>query len=360
MTLNCCCSGRLQSREKRERDSHTMPLQGMRASLVLVLLTAMHLFAQSPLAVTAPQGLPHLRDVSTEEYRQHLDQLRGLVADCGRVVTACDPAKVGSDDRVHPAQGNAYAERYGWLRRVLDDQDTASRRLRAELLPRAEQRLSEQEEELGHATVATPLTQRERTQRDQVFAAKEFQVIHEYSWRERLSAWISEKLARLFGGAASLGRAAPWLGKALEWGCLFVAVTLLVLWVYRTLDRQRISLGTLTGDAARREAMEASRAWAELAQAHAAAGEWRDAVHCVYWATVVLLEERRTFRRNDTRTPREALQLITVSSELRAPLHAQTAALERIWYGFADATEVDYDDAMQNYRQVQGTAARAA
>jgi hypothetical protein len=152
---------------------------------------------------------------------------------------------------------------------------------------------------------------------------------------------------------------APWLGKALEFGLLFLAVTLLVVWLYRTLDRQRTSLGKLTGDAARREAVEASRAWAELAQTHAARNEWRDAVHCVYWATIVLLEERRTFRRSETRTPREALQLIKVSSELREPLDAQTSALERIWYGFAEASHVDYDTALQHYQRVQGAAARA-
>lgn len=336
-------------------------LRRMRACCFLVLLlTALRVQAQPQLPVSAPKGLPALQDVSSEDYRKHLDQLRGLVADCGRVVTACDPEKVGNDDRVHGAQGTAYAVRYGWLRDLLNDRDPASHRLRAELLPRAEQRLSEQEEELDHPKTGTALTQRDRAQRDRVFAAKEFQVVTEYSWRERVSAWISDKLARLFGGAATLGRRAPWLGKALEWGSLFLAVTLLVLWGYRTLDRQRTTLGKLTGDAARREAMEASRIWAELAQTHAADHEWRDAVHCLYWATIVLLEERRTFRRSETRTPREALQLVKVSSELREPLYAQTSALERIWYGFAEASQMDYDNAMQNYRQVQSTAARAA
>lgn len=337
------------------------PLRRMRACCFLVLLlTAPGLRAQPQLPIVAPKGLPPLQDVSVDDYRKHLDQLRALVADCGRVVTACDPLKVGSDDRVHPAQGQPYAVRYGWLRDLLDDGDPASRRLRGELLPRAEQRLSEEEEELGYPKTAAALTQHDRAQRDQVFATKEFQVVTEYSWRERVSAWISDKLSRLFGGAASLGRMAPWLGSALEWGSLILALALLVLWAYRTLDRQRTSLGKLTGDVARREAMEASRAWAELAQTHAANSEWRDAVHCLYWATIVLLEERRTFRRSETRTPREALQLIKVSSELREPLHEQTSALERIWYGFADASQVDYDDAMQNYRQVQGTVARAA
>lgn len=335
--------------------------QRVRRWLLVAVFVApcMRTQAQVP-ALTPPQGLPPLRDVSVEEYRHHLDQLRSLVADCGRVVTACNPENVGNDDRVHPSQGQPYAVRYGWLRALLDNRDTAVHRSRMELLAQAEQRLSDQEEELNHPKSASPLRQEDRVQRDRVLASKEFQVVHEYSWRERVSAWLSEKLARIFGGAASLGRIAPWFGKALEWGSLLAAITLLVLWIYRALDRQRTALGKLTGDMAKREAIEASRAWAELAQMHAANGGWRDAIHCLYWATIVLLEERRTLRRSETRTPREALQLLVVSPQLREPLVAQTVAFERIWYGFANATQEDYEAARQNYRRVQGIAIGAA
>jgi tetratricopeptide (TPR) repeat protein len=333
--------------------------QDMRRWLLVMVMLCMNAQAQMP-ALTAPQGLPSLQDVSVEEYRHHLDQLRALVADCGRVVTACNPDSVGHDDRVHPLQGQPYLVRYGWLRMVLDDRDPAAHRSRTELLAQAEQRLSEQEEELYHPKSASPLREEDRVQRDRVLTSKEFQVVHEYSWRERVSAWLSEKLARIFGGAASLGRVAPWLGKVLEWGSLLAAITLLVLWIYRALDRQRTALGKLTGDVSKQEAIEASRAWAEKAQVHATNGEWRDAVHCLYWATIVLLEERRTLRRSETRTPREALQLLVVSPQLREPLIAQTVALERIWYGFAHAAQEDYEVALQNYRRVRGIAMGAA
>lgn len=335
--------------------------QGVRRWLLVMVLAGQHMCAQAQVpALTPPQGLPSLQDVSVEEYRHHLDQLRGLVADCGRVVTACNPENVGTDDRVHPQQGQPYAVRYGWLRALMDDRDPAVHRLRTELLAQAEQRLSDQEEELNHPKPALPLSQEDRVQRDRVLASKEFQVVHEYSWRERASAWLSERLARIFGGAASLGRIAPWLGKALEWGSLLAAITLLVLWIYRTLDRQRTALGRLSGEVSKREAIEASRAWADLAQIHATNGEWRDAIHCLYWASIVLLEERRTLRRSETRTPREALQLLVVSPQLREPLTEQTVSFERIWYGFAQATQEDYESAQLNYRRVQGVAMGAA
>ena len=333
----------------------------MRCRLSQRLVTALMLMASAGSVraqlpdISVPAGLPVPRDVSVAEYRAHLDALRILVADCGRVITACAKDKVGSDDRVHPAPGSDYLERYGWLRDLLDDRNDTSHTLRNEQLPHAAQRLSEQEAELDQLVLAAPLLTQQRASRDRVLAAKEFQTVREFSLTERIAAWVSEKLSKLFGGAAALGRIAPWLGKALEWGALLLAATLLVLWVYRTLERQRTSLGRLDGDSARAAAEAESRAWADLAKQHAAAGEWRDAVHCMYWATIVLLENRRTLRPSSTRTPREALALIDAASHIKVPLRAQTRAFERIWYGYAAAHETDFNEAVEQHRQVQGS-----
>jgi hypothetical protein len=157
-------------------------------------------------------------------------------------------------------------------------------------------------------------------------------------------------LAKLFGGVSTLGEMAPWLGKALQWGTLILAAVVLCLWVYRALDRQRLALGKLGGDLARAQAEAESRAWAELARTHAARGEWRDAVHCLYWASIVALEDRRSLRRSGTRTPREALQLMDATSQLLEPLREQTGDFERIWYGLQPASESDYNEALGHYR----------
>ena len=130
-------------------------------------------------------------------------------------------------------------------------------------------------------------------------------------------------------------------------------MTLLVLWIIRTLDRQRIALGRLDAGGDRAEAEAESKAWADLAKGHAGNGEWRDAVHCLYWASIVSLEDRRTLRRSATRTPREALALIDVASHLRQPLQAQTGAFERIWYGLQNAEASDYEDALGNYGRLR-------
>ena len=337
---------------------------GRNTVVVLMLVPAMCVArAQPQLPSMVPHaGLPPLRDVSATQYREHLDRLRQLVAECGRVITACDAAAVGEDDRVAMPDGTKVAERFGWLRSLLDDSNDPTHRLRAELLPRAGQRLAEQEAELDALPKAAALAPEQRRVRDEVLARKEFRTIAaEYSLTERIGAWISRQISKLFGGVSRLGRMAPWLGTALQWGTLMLALSLLVLWVLRALDRQRIALGRLGGDAARAEADAESRAWADLARAHAANGAWRDAVHCLYWASIVALEDRRTLRRSGTRTPREALQLIDPASKLREPLRAQTGAFERIWYGQQAAAESDYNEALEHYRVLHpaGREARA-
>ncbi|AFL87325.1 hypothetical protein Terro_1004 [Terriglobus roseus DSM 18391] len=337
---------------------------GRTTAVVLMLVAALGVArAQPQMPAMVPRaGLPPLRDVSATQYREHLDRLRRLVADCGRLITACDAAAVGDDDRVATPDGTKVVERFGWLRSLLDDSNDPTHQLRAELLPRAGERLVEQQAEMDALPKAAALAAEQRRARDGVLARKEFRTAEaEYSLTERIGAWISRQISKLFGGVSKLGRMAPWLGTALQWGTLMLALSLLVLWVLRALDRQRIALGRLGGDAARAQADAESRAWANLARTHASKAEWRDAVHCLYWASIVALEDRRTLRRSGTRTPREALQLIDPASHLREPLRAQTGAFERIWYGQQAAAESDYNEALEHYSVLHpaGREARA-
>jgi hypothetical protein len=316
---------------------------------------------QSPRAVVPHAGLASVKAVSTAEYRAHLDILRALVADCGRVVTACDATKVGDDDRVQPASGAAYIERYGWLRDLLDDRNDTNHAQRLEMLPRAEQRLAEQEAELdGRRPQSGEITAAQKAAREAVLRRSEFRTDRGYSVWDRIGAWITEQLNKLFGGASALGRAAPWLGAALQWGALLAAGVILLLWIYRALDRQRVALRLSSGDVSREAALAASRLWADQAREHAERGEWRDAVHALYWASIVVLEDRRTLRRSGTRTPREALKLVNAASPLGALLRAQTGEFERIWYGLQPAVANDYEQARVQYEAMREARAVAA
>ena len=320
-----------------------------------LLLPAALLPAQGPVVAVPQPGPPALHDVSPAEYRAHLDQLRSLVADCGRIITACDATRVGDDNRVLIPGRDPVTQRFGWLRDLLVDRNDPSHSLRREMLPRAEQRLSEQEAELDQPPATAPLTASQRAARDTVLDRSEFRIRQDFSLRERIGAWISQLLYRLFSGISSVGTAAPWLGRTLQWSCLILVAALLVLWIFRTLDRQRVALGRLHGDAARAAQLAESRAWADLARRHADAGEFRDAVHCLYWASIVALEDRRTLRRSNTRTPREALRLLDPASQLRGPLQSQTADFERIWYGLQPAAADDYQTALACYSALGGS-----
>ena len=78
--------------------------------------------AQTP--PSPPQTTVHSHDVSIADYQQHLKALSILVDTCQteRNIKTCDPALVGSDDRV-PLVVNSHHEqrlvRYGWLRLLL-------------------------------------------------------------------------------------------------------------------------------------------------------------------------------------------------------------------------------------------------
>jgi hypothetical protein len=314
--------------------------------------------AQSPRAIVPRPGLPAAKAVSVVEYRAHLDALRELVAACGHDAAACDASKVGDDDLVQGA-GAPYTERYGWLRAVLDDRNDPNHKLRQEMLPRAEQRLAEQIAELDAPAHGEQITAAQKAAREAVLRRGEFRTDRGYSLTERISAWISQQFARLFSGATSLGRAAPWLGTTLQWGALLGVVVLLLLWVYRALDRQRVALGRLHGDVSREAALAASRVWADEARRCAERGAWREAVHALYWASIVVLEDRRTLRRSGTRTPREALGLVDPFSQVGELLREQTGAFERIWYGLQPATVDDYDRASNHYEAMRDARAKA-
>jgi hypothetical protein len=82
--------------------------------------------------------------------------------------------------------------------------------------------------------------------------------------------------------------------------------------------------------------------WADLAEACAARQEWREAVHCVYWAAIVRLEARRAWRHNPTRTPREYVRLLKPGSTQQGALRGLTQIFERVWYGLREAEAEDY------------------
>ncbi len=185
----------------------------------------------------------------------------------------------------------------------------------------------------------------ERAVADEVLRRPEFQHDISESWWERKKRQFFGLLVRLFSQVTRLGRAAPWLVRTLEWTLFFGAAAGLLAFLFRQMARQRLRVsladGAVKAEVWTREASD----WAQRAEAFANEGAWRDAVHCLYWAAIVLLESRRAWRHNPTRTPREYVRLLKAGSAQQEGLRELTRIFERTWYGLRETDEREYAEA---------------
>ena len=87
--------------------------------------------------------------------------------------------------------------------------------------------------------------------------------------------------------------------------------------------------------------------WLEDARRAAASGQWREAIHFLYWAAISRLESKRLWPADRARTPREYLALVAPEDPRRPGLATLTGSFERVWYGGRAAAESDYQRAEQ-------------
>lgn len=299
------------------------------------------------------------KNVSVDDFRADVTRLQGVVAACGASVAACNADSVGDDVRVEDMAKGGFEEHWEWLRGVLKDSKTAKGGERATMLREADARLAEMSQESGTAagTGAEKEFERERAVANAELARPEFQGNVGQTWWDRLKARMFGWLQRLFAGVVEVGTAAPWLGTLLEWVFFVGAAVGLLFLLLRNAARQRLRVA-LGGEALQGSAWESeAEEWAQWAQEHAQAGEWREAVHCLYWAAIVLLEGRRAWRHNPTRTPREYVRLLKPGSAQQQGLRRLTQIFERVWYGLRDADEGEYAEARALYERLAESSA---
>lgn len=332
------------------------------------LLLALSLAGVEARASAAPApdtGKSGERNVSIQDYRQHLADLAGLVRQCSKARDgkACDPALVGADDSVALGAGRRMV-RYGWLRALLtaaqkkDSGNDAAPEPRAptgdepaepstaELLKSAEARL---QQDLAQTNVARPAPDAhplERQTMAQVLAERAFRGLRDLTARdaalERFAAWLN----LIFASAARLASRAAWVGRAAVWGFI-LAVCVGLAWALLQMERRwRVRL--TPDDVAPAPGSPSARAWQLwLNDSHeaAAGGRWREAIHSAYWAAISRLESRRLWPADRARTPREYLALLAADDPRRTGLAALTGSFESIWYGGRAAAESDYRQA---------------
>jgi hypothetical protein len=333
--------------------------------------------------VVAPavQQSSQSHDASRDDYRAHIQALIILVDACAKArdMKTCDPAQVGADDRVPigPAPNAApNAERrlvrYGWLRVLLSkaqDKDAPAPAAKpaptesevnqwlnvrpippttTELLASAHQRLAADLVQASQAPAPLPDHSPERAVMKQVLAGRDFAGLEETNPKDSAFEKLEDWGNRVLENAMSLSSRAPWLGRALVWAFI-VAVCVGLVWGLLQLERRwRVRLvPDERGPAPGAASAIPWQLWLEDARRAAQAGQWREAIHFLYWASISRLESKRLWPADRARTPREYLALVAADDARRPGLATLTGSFERVWYGGRPAGESDYQRAEQ-------------
>jgi hypothetical protein len=320
----------------------------LRRALCLAILAVM--------ARTAPAFA--LSQSSLANYTEHLQKLHTLIQSCEANASACNPSQTGSDETVTLQKLNAGANidhfdaHYDWLRNALKQAQNVSAKNRDQALKAADQRVQQELQEAGQTTAAPSDFHQARTDANTILSHPEFVTVEEQSIWDKLLARFFLWLNNLFSHVAQFGQRSPWIGPLLEWGFLALALIGLSLWAMRVFQRQRLKVKIET--ARQIEPWEeASRNWRSLAAEQAAQQDWREAVHCLYWASIVMLEGRRFWAPSRSRTPREYIRLLEAGSQRWTLLKQQTSGFERIWYGLRPAEQQDYQAALDFHEQLR-------
>ena len=286
----------------------------------IALICVSALISSAALASDAP------RVFSPREYTEEIDRLSSTASSIREHPEAAEQAiaELRGNWKVE-ADGRDFFVDTGWL---IDRfrKGTTSAEARTELKSRLDQLAKE-----ANAFEQSPPDSRvTRARLDKILARSEFHQVHGPTWLDRLEyrilEWIFRLLSRFFGASS-----AATAGRVLVWTLVAAAVLTLAYFVFRAIRqsaRQESAIPHIAVVSAK-----GWRAWIAEAQAAAAQGLWRDAVHLGYWAGISFLEERGAWRPDKARTPREYLRLLPAESAHRPALSALTRKLEVTWYG---------------------------
>jgi hypothetical protein len=285
-----------------------------------------------------------LKVVSAEQYIAEVQQLQALVASCKAKAEACESGKVGDDVTV-TAGDRRFDVRRAWLRNALTEAKGKNDADRAELMAKASSRLAADAEEAGaSASSDAAAEQRARSEADAILSRGEFRTVEPEGWFDKKWAMLTLWFGALIDGFFSRLPHSSFVAPLIEWGLLVAAAVALIVWAWRVTQQQRVELAVPDAD---RQLIwqKESDDWARRAEAQAAAEDWREAVHCLYWAAIVMMEGRRFWRPNRARTPREYLPLLEAGSPRQRALGGLTRLFERIWYGLRPAARRDFEQA---------------
>jgi hypothetical protein len=307
------------------------------------------------------------REVSRAQFHTDVQQMQRLVAACLAAQVDCDRYKVLSDEKVAASGASpGFLVHWDWLREAMEEARNPPKPATAEVKPLDRSALMREAAEqlatlVAESDAAQPAPEAQafpqaRATADDVLRAPEFQRKERpVTWWDRMQAKMYQWVGNIFDAFSRVGTAVPWLGTLLEWVFFLGAAAALVVLLLRNVQRQRLRMSLTDG------AMEAAvwdreaSDWADRATAFAREANWREAVHCLYWAAIVLLESRRAWRHNPTRTPREYVRLLKPGSVQQESLRGMTRTFEQVWYGLREANAAEYERAQEMYARLLET-----
>lgn len=189
-----------------------------------------------------------------------------------------------------------------------------------------------------------------KTKLDKVLARREFRGLAGPSELQRLIArienWLFDQFFRLLRRLHINAK----VGNVFAWIVIGVAFAFLLYWIWKRLRTATLPLDApaTTQDIAGRT----SRQWLDEALAAAERGDYREAVHCAYWAAITRLEDSGILTRDRARTPRESLRQLDSRPSQQKPLRDLTRHFELIWYGYRPASAADWSGARAQLEQM--------
>lgn len=310
------------------------------------------LLLPGPAATAAPTNKPPAPaatpDHTPEVYRQSLQSSVALVQACAASATACVAGRTSPDLLIHPKGAPTYAVHYGWLRAALEQARDAKPSHRVQTMSAASARLTQDLAFLQQPAI-NPQQVQAQLKAASILQQKQFQYADTGpSWWQLLLSHISNWLDHLLFLAAMASAHRPWIGRLIEWTLLVAASAGLLAYALQVVRKDRALAARWVGPngtAAREPGVD----WPALAQAAAAVGNWREAVHAAYWAAIERLSREGRWEQQSAattlRTPREYLRLLENGSRQREWLGTLTGLLERVWYAQRPTGERDYAQA---------------
>jgi hypothetical protein len=187
----------------------------------------------------------------------------------------------------------------------------------------------------------------------EVLARPEFSRAATQNAWDRLQQRAAAYVARVLGALLDRLQGHPIAARALFWILLLGAVAGLALLVFRLWSRRARAEIFKAPDGP--IAPETYQAWIRDARLAADRNHFGEAIHNLYWAAVVYMEDSRVILRERSRTPRERIRqfpaddgIHTQGGESRRQLfQALTAGLERSWYAGIPASPEDFLEAIR-------------